>query len=324
MLLNCSSPIDVAELAATLDEQQLVDGRQDEVRRDFGDRLPQLRARRRYVAELGAVAQLGHLPLLELGLGDDLAVDLHEHLLEDLRAERRHEQQAPGSARPPALRAIYASSSTFFRIYPRGHRDNPFGISILPVSNGPPSGRAAQTSARSRPSTRANIPPSARRIGLGTAQHLLFREPGGHLPGRRPGRPPAGRRGRPGRRPPAGPVPGRGALRRGFPARLAPEPVGASRFSFSDTGGTRVAPGHSPTTFTSRPGSIRRIRPEPYDDGVPFPVDGLHAEAVGGDPDAAVARPGSAPTAAGRRSGRGSRPRRGPARRRCGPTATLR
>src|SRR6185503_18662558 len=47
----------------------------------------------RDVGKLGPVAQLGDLALFEVRLGDDLAVDLHEHLLEDLRAERRHEQK---------------------------------------------------------------------------------------------------------------------------------------------------------------------------------------------------------------------------------------
>src|SRR5439155_12038863 len=49
--------------------------------------LPQLRVGRvaLHVPLLAELAQRGHLALLEVGLGEDLAVDLHQHLFDDLR-----------------------------------------------------------------------------------------------------------------------------------------------------------------------------------------------------------------------------------------------
>ena len=73
----------VAELLAALDHQHLVDGFDDDLRRDIGEGLLQRRV------AIGAQVRLllpkrRDLPLLEVGLGDDLAVHLDQDLLEDI------------------------------------------------------------------------------------------------------------------------------------------------------------------------------------------------------------------------------------------------
>jgi hypothetical protein len=75
-----------------LHEQQFVDGGQNQGRRGLGNGALQLGAARRCIAQLGTVAQLGNLPLLELGLGDDVPVDLYQHLLQHLGSEWCDEQ----------------------------------------------------------------------------------------------------------------------------------------------------------------------------------------------------------------------------------------
>ena len=69
-----------------LDQQQLINGRQDQVGRHLCDGLPKLRAGRIHVGQLGAIPQLRNLALLEIGLRQDVAIDLHEHLLDDFAA----------------------------------------------------------------------------------------------------------------------------------------------------------------------------------------------------------------------------------------------
>jgi hypothetical protein len=83
----------VAELTAALHEEQPIHRLEDQVRRHLGDCLPQLRAGRRQVRQCGPVAQLADLTLLELGLGDDVAIHLDDHLFDDLRAQRRDRRQ---------------------------------------------------------------------------------------------------------------------------------------------------------------------------------------------------------------------------------------
>ena len=87
----------VAQLAAALDEQQLVNGVDDDVGRDVDERLLQLGVGARPEVRV-ALPQRGDLPLLELGLGDDVAVHLHQNLFEDVRAgpRRRHTDQQKG------------------------------------------------------------------------------------------------------------------------------------------------------------------------------------------------------------------------------------
>ncbi len=70
--------------AAQLDDQQLVDGVDQQLRRDLGDRLLQFlvvleRFRRDF-----AIAERGNLPFFELALGDDVAVHLDQNLLQNL------------------------------------------------------------------------------------------------------------------------------------------------------------------------------------------------------------------------------------------------
>ena len=70
----------VAELLAALEQQQFVDGVHQDVGRDRRNRLLQL-----LVGHLlRALAKRRDLAVLELGLGDDLAVHLDQDLLDDL------------------------------------------------------------------------------------------------------------------------------------------------------------------------------------------------------------------------------------------------
>ena len=92
-------------LFRALHQQHLVDHRDDGLRGDLGKDLRELGIGQ--AARIGLVLQLAKrrkLNLMELGLGDDFAVHLHEHLLEDLGRD------APClEPRPPELR-----SSAFF------------------------------------------------------------------------------------------------------------------------------------------------------------------------------------------------------------------
>ena len=97
--LNCSSRELVALLLAELQQQQLVDRLDEDPRRDLGEHLLQLLV---VLQRLGVdvlvhpLAERGDLPGLELGLGDDVAVHLHQHLLDDLGAERDGERSEHG------------------------------------------------------------------------------------------------------------------------------------------------------------------------------------------------------------------------------------
>ncbi len=82
------------ELAPALDEQQFVDGVDDDARRDLVEHLAQrdvvLQVGRRDVRVAGA--QRRHLQLFDVRLGEDLAVDLHQHLLDHVGAQARDRQ----------------------------------------------------------------------------------------------------------------------------------------------------------------------------------------------------------------------------------------
>ena len=88
--LNCVVAELVAELFAALDEQHLVDRVDHDLRRDLVERLAQLDVVgiALQVDLLALLAQRGDLALLEIGLGEDLAVHLHENLLDDFAAGR--------------------------------------------------------------------------------------------------------------------------------------------------------------------------------------------------------------------------------------------
>ena len=101
MLLNCSVAHRVAELFAALHHQHFVDGVDDHLRRDFRERLLQRRVAVGPQVRV-LLPERGDLPLLEIGLGDDLAVHLDEHLLDDVGA----------AASQPPQRAISTQATT--------------------------------------------------------------------------------------------------------------------------------------------------------------------------------------------------------------------
>ena len=74
-----------AFLAAELNDEQLVDGVHQQLRRDVGERLLQLLVVLEDVRIEVALAERRDLFLFELALRDDVAVHLDEHLLDDLR-----------------------------------------------------------------------------------------------------------------------------------------------------------------------------------------------------------------------------------------------
>ena len=80
-----------AQLLAALQEQQFVDGVAEHLRRHLVEHLAELGVALDIleldVAVLGADG--GDLALLEVGLGEDFAVHLHEDLFDDLGAERQ-------------------------------------------------------------------------------------------------------------------------------------------------------------------------------------------------------------------------------------------
>ncbi len=231
-----------AQLAASLHQQQLVDGRQDQVGRDFRHRLAQLGAGRRHVPQLGPVAQLGHLPLLELGLGDDVAVHLDQDLLEDLRAERR-ERQA-GEERPRA-----ATSNRFIwntlRFYPPGLE--PGARSLEPLRKRP-----------QQPLDPVEHAAGFQGIVRGPPQHVVPRKPRLHGPGGRPGRPPAGGAGRarllghPCR-------PSWAGEERGRAGRPQPPVTGPTGRASATPAAPARRPASADTTLTSRTGSIGAV-----------------------------------------------------------------
>ena len=100
----------VAELLAALHHQHLVDGVDDHGRRDFGERLLQRRVAVGTQVRV-LLAERRDLARFEIGLGDDLAVHLHQHLLDDVRASTRVRPAAPKprSLRTSASSAIAAS-----------------------------------------------------------------------------------------------------------------------------------------------------------------------------------------------------------------------
>src|SRR5205085_2661194 len=122
----------------------------------------------------------------------------------------------------------------------------------------------------------------------GTPEDLLLREPARHFPGGGPRRPPARRGCRPRRRPPPGPVAGRSLgphLGPAAPCRRRERRIQAQFH------GNRWNQGSAWPLSNDlyKPERVDAgVLPEPYDDGLPFAVDGLDAQAVRGHPDAAV------------------------------------
>ena len=64
--------------------QQLVDGVDQQLRRDLGDRLLQFLVVLERIRRDFAIAERGNLPFFELALGDDVAVHLDQNLLQNL------------------------------------------------------------------------------------------------------------------------------------------------------------------------------------------------------------------------------------------------
>ena len=89
----------VAQFLAALREQQFVDGVDDHLRRHLTEHLGERRVIAAQPAHFRPLTKRGDLPLLEIGLGDDLAVHAHENLLDDVGAEgctrggREHQSQ---------------------------------------------------------------------------------------------------------------------------------------------------------------------------------------------------------------------------------------
>ena len=154
---------DVAELAAALDEQQLVDGAENQLRRAFRNRLLEFGAVGGDVLKIGTLPQELDLHPLEIAFGDDVAVHLDEHLLEDFGTKRDRDTERDERRRRQRACFIICNSLE----------------SNILTQRGPSSS-----------SRRSNMPPSARGILLGFPQDLLFREPCRHDPGGRTCRPP--------------------------------------------------------------------------------------------------------------------------------------
>ncbi len=74
-----------AFLAAKLGDEELVDRRDQQLRRNLGQRLLQLLVVLEHLRVDLAIPQRRDLPLLQIALRDDVAVHLDEHLLDDLR-----------------------------------------------------------------------------------------------------------------------------------------------------------------------------------------------------------------------------------------------
>ncbi len=82
----------VAELLAVLEQEQLVDRVHQDLRRDVGQHLFQLRVVLQHLRvdlPVHALAERGDLALLEFGLADDVAVHLHEDRFDDVGARPR-------------------------------------------------------------------------------------------------------------------------------------------------------------------------------------------------------------------------------------------
>ena len=158
----------VAEFRAPLHQQQLVDGVDDELRRDLR-RAPSSAPRRFRAHRRCAGAERRDLALFELGLREDLAVHLHEDLLDDLGAQSGW-RAAPTNAASARLKSGF-------------HR----GLSLIHP-------KLLQTSILSDSKyRRSDVPEQAPRPGrtsrrrgadlLRRPQNLVLGEPGRHLPG---------------------------------------------------------------------------------------------------------------------------------------------
>ena len=109
--------------------------------------------------------QRRHLPLLEIGLREDLAVDLDQHLLDDLGPRRGRDNAHNQSGQHPAPDA------------PQPHRLTAPTTSLQ--SNAYPSQSYARSeSSVRRPITRSNTPPSARGSSAAGRVRFSFVNPG--------------------------------------------------------------------------------------------------------------------------------------------------
>ena len=75
-----------------LNQEQLIDRFEDQLRRHLGDRALERLALGRDVRELRPGTKDGNLTLLELALGQDVAVHLDQDLLDDLRPQGNREK----------------------------------------------------------------------------------------------------------------------------------------------------------------------------------------------------------------------------------------
>ena len=90
----------VAELLASLHDEHLIDGVDHDLRRDFVERLAELLVAlvAFQIDLLAALPQRRNLQLLEVGFREDLAVHLHQNLLDDL-GPRDADRQGNGEER---------------------------------------------------------------------------------------------------------------------------------------------------------------------------------------------------------------------------------
>ena len=85
----------VAALLPELNEQELVDGFDDQSRRHLGEGFLQLLVVLQRIGSdvlVQSCSQRRDLTLLQIGLGEDVAVHLHQHLLDDLSSNREYER----------------------------------------------------------------------------------------------------------------------------------------------------------------------------------------------------------------------------------------
>src|SRR5581483_2187653 len=225
----------VAELLPALRQQRLVDHVHHDLRRDLVERLLELGVAGvgLRIEVLALLPQRGDLPLLEVALGEDVAVDLDQDLLEDFGARRGRDEQYRERRRKQFLHKSFEPN---ILAYPRP----PHPIRSL-----------------SSPPTRSNTPPGARGSSFGDRRISSFEKPGVTSPvlaravhhegawasrtRRLPG--PAGR-GAAGFPAPAEPVP--------VPVFAPPAPSSASR---RPAGGTSVRSDRCRTSATSLAGS---------------------------------------------------------------------
>ena len=247
----------VAEFLAALQQQELVDGVHDQLRRDV---RPAPSSSSASVIALRVdplpLPDHGALPRLEVGLGDDVAVHLHQDALDDLRRRRpdpaasRPACAASDGASPPVTRTddetagrradvslnlsnpsiLLRNERAQHAAHPRQHAGRPARVFLL----GPQDGVLAEAGRAPRPAVARAVHQDARRRA----------QPAGH------DRPRPGTR----RREAAASAP----LAAARPFGLRPPGAFAAvhaRSSFRLDGGASVTSGRSPTSRRTRCGS---------------------------------------------------------------------